>query len=76
MKYPYELQNNRDSVSANWTSVSVLDLRRFEEVIISYGMHSPIMKEMLKLWTVCNRIITKDGIDMVKANWEPGLELQ
>ena len=40
--YLQDLPNDRSSVKANWTPVAMLDLRRFKEVIVSYGMHSPL----------------------------------
>ena len=54
----------------------MLDLRRVKEAIVSYGMHSPFVKQMLNLWSVCNRIITKHWIEFVKGFLEPGLQLQ
>ena len=67
-----EMPNNRGSVTANWTPVPMLDLRRFKEAIVSYGMHSPFVKQMLNWWSVCNKIIPKDWIDLFKAVLEPG----
>lgn len=31
----------------NWNPVEMLDLKRFKEVVISLGMHSPFVKQML-----------------------------
>ena len=45
-------------------------------MIVSYGMHSPIVKQMLNSLSVCNRFIPKDWIDLVKAVLEPGSQLQ
>ena len=39
-------------------------------------MHSPFVKQMLNSWSVCNRIIPKDWIDLVKGVLEPGPHLQ
>ena len=54
----------------------MLYLRRFKEAIVSYGMHSPFVKQMLNLRSVCNTIIPKDWIDLVKGVLEPGPQLQ
>ena len=50
----------------------MLDLRRFKEAIVSYGMLLPFVKQILNLWSVCNRIIPKDWIDLVKGVLESG----
>ena len=54
----------------------MLDLRRFKEAIVSYGMHLPFVKQILNSWSVCNRIIPKHWIDLVKGVLEPGPQLQ
>ena len=57
-----------DRVRTEWTPVPMLDLRGFNEAIDSYGMLSPLVKQMLSLWSVCNRIITQDQIHG-EGNW-------
>ena len=80
--YPVTLQellNDRypqDPVRAEWTHAAILNLRRFKEVIVSYGIHLPFVKQMLNSWLVCNRIIPKDWIELVKGVLEPGPQLQ
>ena len=67
--FPVTLQkfpNGRGSVKANWTSGSLLYLRRFKEAIVSYGLSSPIVKQMLNLWSGC-RIIPNYWMDLVKG---------
>ena len=54
----------------------MLDLRRFDKVIVSYGIHSPFVKQMLNSWSTCNRITLQDCRDLVTANLEPGPQLQ
>ena len=39
-------------------------------------MHTPFVKQMLNSWSVCNRIIPNDWIELVKAVLEPGPQLQ
>lgn len=41
-----------------------LDLKRFNEAIVSYSMHSPFVKQMLNLSSVCKIIIPKDWLEM------------
>lgn len=33
-----------------WNPIEILDLRRFREMIVSYGRHSSYMKQILNLW--------------------------
>ena len=61
-----ELPNGRDSSVNNWTPVPMLDLRRFKEAIVSCGMHSLFVKQISNLWSVCNRIIPNNQIELVK----------
>lgn len=35
------------SIRTDWTPVTMLDLRRVKEVIVSYGMYSPIVKQVI-----------------------------
>ena len=55
LTYPVTLQklpNGRGSFTDNWTPVPMLDLRRFKEARVSYGIPSPYMKQMLNSWFV------------------------
>lgn len=56
--------------------MQMLDLRKFKEVIISYGTYSPFVENMLNLWSTCNRIISQDCKDLVTAVLDPGPQLQ
>ena len=50
--------------------------KEIQEAIVSYGRHSPFVKQMLNSWSIYNRIIPKDWIELVKAVLEPGPQLQ
>ena len=54
----------------------MLDLRRFKEARVLYGMHSTFVRQVLNLWSVCNRIIPKPCIELVKGALEPSPQLQ
>ena len=56
--------------------MEMLGLRRFKKAIVSYGTHSPFVRQMLNLWSVCNRIIPEDWTELVKDVLEPGPQLQ
>ena len=51
-------------------------VREEEEVMVSYGMCSPFVKQVLNSWSTCNRIIPQDWRDLVTAVLEPGPQLQ
>ena len=51
----------------NWDAIEILDLKRFKKATVSYGMHSPFVKQMLNSWTTWNRIISQDWKDLVTA---------
>jgi DNA replication protein DnaD len=38
----------------------MLDLKRFKEAIMAYGIHYPYVKEILNNWGIQNCIIPKD----------------
>ena len=56
--------------------MEMLNLRRFKEVIVSYGMHSPFVKQMLNSWSTSNRIIPQDWRVLVTVVLESGPQLQ
>lgn len=70
-----EVPNERDSVRASWTPVTLLYLGKFKEAVVSYGIQSAFVKQMLNTWSVCNRIIPTSWIDLVKAALEPAPQL-
>ena len=54
----------------------MLDLRRLKEAIVSYGMHSSFVRQMLKSWTTKNRTVPQDWKDLITAILESGPQLQ
>ena len=54
---------NQDWHTANYhfDPVPMLYLRRFKEVIFSYSIHSPFIKQVLKLWLVLIELSLKTG---------------
>ncbi|XP_052568117.1 endogenous retrovirus group K member 10 Gag polyprotein-like [Peromyscus californicus insignis] len=59
-----------------WAPIEMLDLRRFKEAIVSYGMHSPYVKQMLNSWSAYNRIVPQDWWELAQAVLEPSQRLQ
>ena len=53
----------------------MLHLKRFKEAVVSYDIHSHFGKQMLNLWSLCHRIISKDYTELVKDVLELGPHL-
>ena len=70
------MPDGRGSATVNWTTEPMLDFRRFKEAIVSYGMHSPFVKQMFNLWLACNRILPKVRTELVIGILEPSPQLQ
>ena len=61
---------------ADWNPVQFLDLKRLKEVVISYGMHSPCVKQILNSLATLNRIIPENRKDLAIAILEADPQLQ
>ena len=42
-----KMKNDKDNTEASWAPIYMLDLRRVKEAIVSYGMHSPFVRQIL-----------------------------
>ena len=80
--YPVKIKKIRhdgdeaDTTEASWAPVRMLDLRRVKEAIVSYGIHSSFVKQLLNSWSSCNQITPKDWLDMASAVLEAGQLMQ
>ena len=54
----------------------MLDLKIFKEAVVSCGMHSPFVKEMLNSQATQDRIILQDWKDIAAAILEASPQLQ
>jgi hypothetical protein len=52
------------------------NLNHFKEAIVSYGLHSSFVKEMLNNWATQHRVIPQDWKGLVSAVLEAGQQLQ
>ena len=52
------------------------NLNHFKEAIVSYGLHSSFVKEMLNNWATQHRVIPQDWKGLVLAVLEAGQQLQ
>ena len=39
------------------------DLKEIKQAVVSYGMHSPFVREMVKTWAVSNKVTPHDGFN-------------
>ena len=53
----------------------MLDLKRFKEAMVAYGIQSPYVKQMLNNWPMQNGIIPKDWKDLITAILEAGPQI-
>lgn len=51
-------------------------MKRIKEVVISYNMHFPYLKQMLNSWTTENRIFLQDSKDLITAILKVGPQFQ
>ena len=54
----------------------MLDLRKFKEAVVSCGMHSPYVKQILNSWATQNSIVPQNCKDLVMALLEADFQLQ
>ena len=53
-------RDEADDKEASWALTQILDLRRVKEAIVSYGIHSPFVKQLFNSWSSCNQVTPKD----------------
>ena len=74
-----KLRNNRDEADdseSSWAPIRILDLWRVKEVIVSYEIRSPFVKQLLNSWNSCSQVTPKNWLDMATAVLEEGLLMQ
>ena len=59
-----------------WHPIERKYLRYFKEAMISYGVHSPYVKQILNNWATQNRIILQDWKEVVIAVVDADQKLQ
>ena len=52
------------------------DLKDIKQTVVSYGMHSPYTRELVKIWVSRNKVTSHDQIQLVSAVLEDGPQLQ
>jgi hypothetical protein len=69
-------RNPQDYQEFGWHPIEVLDLKKFKETVITYGLHSPYVRKILNNWTTQNHVIPKDWKDLMSAILEPVPQLR
>lgn len=59
-----------------WDPVEILDWKRFKKAVISCGIHSPFVEQMLNSGATRNRIVPQDWKYLATAILEAGSQLQ
>lgn len=59
-----------------WSPLEILDFRRFKEVIILYGIHSPYAKHVSNSWATMNRIFPQNLKELTRAILEDSPHLK
>ncbi|KAL6086248.1 hypothetical protein STEG23_024838 [Scotinomys teguina] len=63
-------------VSHTLQSISIRDFKNMKEAIVTYGIHSTYVKQMLNSWSTSNRIIPDDWHQLTSAVLEYSQQLQ
>ena len=69
-------KDDEEEAEASWAPIRILDLRRVKESIVSYGMHSPFVRQLLNSWSTHQQVTPKDWSDMAEAVLEAGQLMQ
>ena len=69
-------RDDADDTEASWALIQILDLWRVKEAIVSYGIHSPFIRQLLNSWSTCHQVTPKDWLDMATEVLETGPLIQ
>ena len=50
----------KGGVAYQWEPICMKDLKSIKEAIVSYGMHSPYVKQLIESWARNNKVTPKD----------------
>ena len=56
--------------------ISMNYLKEIKQVVVSYGLHSPFVRERVKTWASSNKVTSLDWLQLVLVVLEDGLQLQ
>ena len=50
-----------------WQSISMSDLKEIKQAIVSYGLQSPFVSEMVKTWASSNKATPHDWLQLISV---------
>ena len=56
--------------------IDIKDLKEINQAVVSYGMHSPYVRELLKILASRNKVTPHFWFQLVSAMLKDGLQLQ
>lgn len=59
-----------------WWPIEALDLKRFKETVMTHGLHSPYVIQVVNNWATQNHMVPKDWRDLLAAILVHGPQLQ
>ena len=60
-------RNPRNIKERTWEPVRMNDMKEIKQAVMSFGLHSSFFKEMLKTWSISNKVKCHDWIQLVSA---------
>ena len=51
------------------------NLKEIQQAIVSYGLHSPFVRELVKTWALSTKAISDDWLQLISAILENGPQL-
>ena len=63
-------------VAYQWEQICMKDLKGIKEAVVSYGMHSPYVKQLMESWAMNNRVTPKDWEQLISAVLENTSQLE
>ena len=55
-----------------WELIRMTDLKEIKQAIVSYGIHSSFIREMVKMWASSNKAMPQDWIQLISVVLENG----
>ncbi|ERE68429.1 putative Gag polyprotein [Cricetulus griseus] len=73
---PPSKKHPNGQMAYQWELIKLKDLKRIKELVVSYGLHSPYVKELLCSWATFNSMTPTDWERLVSAVFENSSQIQ
>ena len=73
---PETKKHPKGGVAYQWEPISMKDLKGIKEAVVSYGMHSPYVKQLIESWARNNKVTPKDWDQLISAVLENSSQLE